>query len=253
MLNTFFLAVGIEILEGWGMTETSPVIGVRTFERLVLRTVGPPAPGVELMIGDENWNPLKNQSEKGIVYIRGDNVMAGYYKEPEKTKATISKDGWLNTGDLGRMTITGELQLTGRAKDTIVLVGGENVEPAPIEDKALEDPMISQLMIVGQDKKVLGALIIPSEDELYDFAKKNNIEYKDLNDLITKQEILDEVKNRIKAKVNTKNGFRDYERITFITLLPKPFEVGKELTHSLKVKRNVVADIYKKEIDKMFG
>jgi len=251
-VENFFSGIGIEIYEGWGLTETSPVIGVRTEERFIARTVGPPAPGVEIMIGDENWQPLPNQSEKGIVYIRGDNVMKGYYKDPEKTNLAISKDGWFNTGDLGRMTITGDLQLTGRAKDTIVLIGGENVEPGPIEDKILEDPMIHQVMIVGQDKKVLGALIVPNEENLLEFADKKKINYKSLDDLIKNEEIIEIYKEIARSRVNTKHGFRDYERITYIKLLKDPFEVGKELTHSLKIKRNVVADKYKKEIEDMF-
>ena len=252
-VDNFFCAVGIEILEGWGLTETAPVIGVRLFERLVPRTVGPAAPGVEIMIGDEKGRPLFNQHEKGIVYIRGDNVMAGYYKDPKKTKAVISKDGWFNTGDLGRMTITGELQLTGRAKDTIVLIGGENIEPSPIEDKLLEDPMIYQAMVVGQDKKILGALIVPAEENIFEYASINEISYKSIDDLCKNPNIIDEYKKNIKSKINPKNGFRDYERIIFFKLIPKPFEVGEELTHSLKMKRNVIADKYKKVIEEIFG
>lgn len=251
-VDNFFCAIDIELLEGWGLTETAPVIGVRTFERLVPRTVGPASPGVQIMIGDEHGRPLKNQHEKGIVYIKGDNVMAGYYKDPKKTKEVFTKGGWFNTGDLGRLTISEELQLTGRAKDTIVLIGGENIEPTPIEDKLLNSPLINQIMIVGQDKKVLGALIVPNEENLLEFVKKNNIKYKNYLDLLKNAEIIDEYKKIIKSKINYKNGFKDYETITFITLLPKPFEVGEELTHSLKMKRNIIAEKYKNEIESMF-
>jgi long-chain acyl-CoA synthetase len=251
-VDKFYCAIGLEILEGWGLTETAPVIGVRTFHRKVPMTVGPPSPGIQIKIGDENGNPLKNQSEMGIVYIKGDNVMAGYYKDPEKTKAVISKDGWLNTGDLGRMTITGELQLTGRAKDTIVLIGGENVEPQPIEDKLLESPLIHQIMVVGQDKKVLGALIVPDEANLFEYADKNDIRYKNMNDLCNNETIINMYKELIRSKINSKNGFRDYERITYLKLLTQPFKPGDEMTHSLKIKRNIVMQKYNKEIEEMF-
>jgi long-chain acyl-CoA synthetase len=251
-LDIFYSVVKIEILEGWGLTETAPVIGVRLFERLVPRTVGPAAPEVEIKICDEKGKPLTNQHEKGIVFVKGPNVMPGYYRDFDRTRAVLSKDGWLNTGDLGRFTITGELQLTGRAKDTIVLIGGENIEPQPIEDKIVEEPLIHQIMVVGQDKKVLGALIIPAEENLYEYAKKHEIKYKTLEDLCVNNKIKDAYREIIKSKINLKNGFRDYERISFFTLIPKPFEVGKEMTHSLKIKRNVVAEKYAKVIEDMY-
>jgi len=205
------------------------------------------------MIGDENGNPLKNQSEKGIVYLKGDNIMSGYYKEPEKTKQVFTKDGWFNTGDLGRMTITGQLQLCGRFKDTIVLMGGENIEPEPIENKLLECGFISQVMVVGQDKKVLGALIVPAFDNLESFARENNIKYGSLDELCSNELVIEEIKKEIKSKINVHNGFREYERISFFTLISKPFEPGYEMTHSLKMKRNVIFEKYKDIIEKMYA
>ena len=251
-VDIFFAVIKVEILEGWGLTETAPVIGVRLFEHLVPKTVGPVAPGIEIMIGDEFGNALKNQNEKGIVYIRGDNVMAGYYKEPEKTKAVISKDGWFNTGDLGRLTLTGELQLTGRAKDTIVLRGGENVEPEPIENKLLESQMIHQVMVVGQDKKVLGALIVPDNESLLEYANKKEISYRKFEELCCNTEIIHEYKKIIKHKINDIHGFRNYERITYIKLIPEEFVAGDELTYSLKMKRNRITEKYKNIIESMF-
>ncbi len=250
-IDNFFSTIKINILEGYGLTETSPIVGVRDYYRPITRTIGKPAPGVEVMIGDDNWNRLPNQHEKGVVYIKGDLVMAGYYKNKEKTDAVI-KDGWLNTGDLGRLTITGELQLLGRAKDTIVLLGGENVEPAPIEDKLLEDPLISQVIVVGQDKKTLGALIVPAKENLEEFAKKNRISYSSFEELCKNKIILDEFAKIIKHKINVQNGFRNFEKISCFELLTTPFEVGKELTSSLKMKRNVIFDKYKNVIENMY-
>ena len=108
-------------------------------------------------------------------------------------------------------------------------------------------------MVVGQDKKVLGALIVPAEENLFEFANNNGISYKSIGDLCKNSNIIDEYKRVIKTKVNLKNGFRDYERITYISLIEKPFEEGEELTHSLKMKRNVIAEKYKKTIEKIFN
>jgi long-chain acyl-CoA synthetase len=251
-VDDFFSAIKLDILEGWGLTETAPVIGVRLFERLVPTTVGPASPGVKIMICDENGNPLPNQHEKGLVYIKGDNVMSGYYREPEKTKAVLTDDGWLNTGDLGRLTLKGELQLCGRAKDTIVLTGGENIEPQPIENKLLELPLVHQVIVVGQDKKVLGALLVPSEEALLEFADKNGISYASFEDLCNKPQVNEEFRKLIKSTINEKDGFRDYERISFFRLILKPFEPGIELTHSLKMKRDVIFEKYKNVIEGMF-
>ena len=167
-VDEFFSAVGITLLEGYGLTETSPVLAARTFDRLVLGTVGLPIPGTEIRIVDEQGRDLP-QGQKGIVLARGGQVMVGYYKRPEETAKVLSPDGWFNTGDLGRFTIRGELSLTGRAKETIVLLGGENIEPSPIEDALKESPYLSQIMVVGQDKKHLGALIVPNFDAVRDW------------------------------------------------------------------------------------
>lgn len=251
-VDRFFSGIGVHILEGYGLTETAPIIGVRSFKTLVYKTVGKPAPGVEVMIGDENWNRLKNQHEKGIIYIKGDLVMAGYYKNQEKTNEVL-KDGWLCTGDLGRLTISGEIQITGRAKDTIVLTGGENIEPEPIENKLLEEQLIQQVIVVGQDRKTLGALIVPQKDNLEEFARSKEINYKDFDDLCKNQIIIDDFAKVIKNKINFANGFKSFEKITCFALLSTPFEVGKEMTLSLKMKRNVIMDKYNAVIEDMYS
>ncbi len=251
-VDNFFAVIGVEILEGYGLTETSPVVGVRTFPRKVPTTIGRPIPGCQLMIGDDKFQPINSQQEKGIVYIKGDLVMGGYYKSPDKTAEVINSEGWFNSGDLGMITVTGELHLCGRAKDTIVLIGGENIEPEPIEAKLLEDQMINQVIVAGQDQKVLSALICPNEERLFDYAKQNGIEYISKNDLIKNPKIVAEYDRICKTQTSTKNGFKSYEKIQFITLLEDNFEVGKEITNSLKLKRNVIFEKYKKEIERMY-
>jgi len=251
-VDEFFSAIGMEILEGYGLTETSPVISVRTFKRKVLKTVGPPIPGVEVKICNEKGEKLKNQHKKGLIFVKGDLVMLGYYNDEQATKRVLRDDGWFNTGDLGRLTITGEIQITGRAKDTIVLIGGENIEPAPIEEKLCENPLISQVMVYGQDQKRLSAIIVPDEENLKNFAMENGIKYHSFRRLCKHPKILEKYNEIIDSTINTKNGFKSFERIYCFLLTPQVFRVGKELTHTLKLKRNVIAKKYKKQIERIY-
>lgn len=249
-LDDFFSALKINILEGYGMTETSPVICVRTQKTLVSRTVGRPLPNVSVMIGDDNWNPLENQHEKGVIYVKGDIVMQGYYKSPEMTSKVLRNE-WLNTGDLGRMSYTGELQIVGRAKETIVLTGGENVEPEPIEGKLLESEYINSVIAVGQDCKYISVLIVPAFEKLEEFASENEIKYENLSDLFNDSKIITLYKNIIKEQISEKNGFRAFEKVKNFALLEKTFDVGDELTQTLKMKRNVIMDRYIDIINKL--
>ena len=191
-------------------------------------------------------------SDSQEILLKGPSPFLGYYKDPEKTAETI-KDGWLKTGDLGRLTVTGELQITGRAKDTIVLIGGENIEPVPIEEKLLENKMINQVMVVGQDRKNLGALIVPEKDNIMEFALKNNVPVTSYEELLKQKEIIEEIGRILKITINTKNGFKDFERITFFSLLPNTFEIGEELTSMIKMKRNYIAKKFADKINEMYG
>ncbi len=251
-VDDFFAGIRLTILEGYGLTETSPIVAVRTFERPVPYTVGQPLRGVEVKVVDDDGRE-QPRGKKGIIMVKGDLVMKGYYKNPEETKKILSDDGWLNTGDIGRLTLYGEIQITGRAKDTIVLLGGENIEPQPIELALAQSRYISEVMVVGQDKKTLGALIVPEYDNLYEYAKENGIEYKDLDDLLEKQEIKDLIRGEIKEFISPKYGFRNIEYISNFVLLKKPFEVGKELTHTLKKRRNIIYEMYRDYIEAMYG
>lgn len=250
-MDDFFNAANINILEGYGMTETSPVICVRTPGYLVPRTVGRPLPGIDLMIGNDNFEPLKNQHEKGHIYVRSKTVMQGYYKMPEITQKAI-RNGWLDTGDLGRLTLSGNLQIVGRAKETIVLTGGENIEPAPIEEKILECDLILNTMLVGQDKKYLAAIVVPNPDALKELAKNLNLPTDNYDALCASEEINKHLISKIRSKINVKNGFKSCESIKYIAVVPKPFEVGDELTNSLKMKRNYIAEKYADIINETF-
>jgi long-chain acyl-CoA synthetase len=187
-IDDFFAGIGLCVLEGYGLTETSPIVAVRTFERPVPYTVGPLLRDVQVKIVNENGRELP-RGEKGVVMVKGPLVMQGYYKNEKATREVLFPDGWLNTGDLGRLTYTGELQITGRLKDTIVLLGGENIEPSPIEQKLSASRFIRQVMVIGQDRKLLGALIVPDFEELKSYAESEHISYVGIDDLIKNPQI----------------------------------------------------------------
>ncbi len=250
-VDNFFWTVGINLVEGYGLTETSPVVSVRPLRKPIFGTIGKPLDGVEVKIVGEDGKELP-PGQKGVVYIRGGIVMKGYYKRPDLTKAVIDKDGWFNSGDLGLKTIDGEVSIRGRIKDTIVLRGGENIEPVPIEQKMKLSQYISQVVVLGQDEKHLGALIIPEESELKAYAKDNNIEYKDYAELMDNKDIHTLFENEILSLINSKNGFRLFERIFRFVLLAKPFEVGKELSAKQDVMRHKLSDYYAKEMKYIF-
>jgi len=247
-VDEFFAAVGITLLEGYGLTETSPVLAARTFDCQVLGTVGLPIPGTEIKIVGEDGDELA-RGLKGLVMVRGEQVMEGYYKKPAETAAAIDEEGWFDTGDLGRMTIRGELSLTGRAKETIVLLGGENIEPTPIEDAITESSYISQAMVVGQDRKSLGVLVIPDLEAL---RERSGLQGMEAAELCRDESVQALVKDEIKRLVSAERGFKAFERITRFRLLENEFAIGEELTHTLKKRRNIISDRYEETIGEMY-
>lgn len=249
-VDSFFQAVGVPLLEGYGLTETGPILAVRKQHHPVMATVGPLLADIEYRVLTPEGNPVP-VGQKGILWVRSEQIMEGYYKRPETT-AEVLKDGWLNTGDIAVFTHTGEFKIIGRAKETIVLMGGENIEPVPIEDKIKQSEFVDQTMVVGQDMKYLGALIVPNQEKLEALAEEQDIQYFDWEDLLNNPQIQNVINTEIQSLVNTKNGFKNFERIFRFALLPKPFEEGREMTKTLKIKRDVVDELYKKEIEKLF-
>jgi long-chain acyl-CoA synthetase len=249
-VDKFFQAAGIPLLEGYGLTETAPILSVRYQHHPVSGTVGPLLEDVEYRLLDEEGNELP-PGKMGTLYVKSPQVMQGYYKKPEET-AKVLKDGWLNTGDLAVFTHTGECTIVGRSKDTIVLLGGENIEPNPIEENLVQSDYIEQAMVVGQDQKFLGALIVINEEKTEEYAKRKNIQFMDSAELRSNPEIKDLIYDEIQGLVNPKRGFKAFERIFRFTILPKAFEIGDEMTRSLKIRRNIVNERYKKEIAGLF-
>jgi long-chain acyl-CoA synthetase len=247
-VDEFFNVIGIPVYEGYGMTECSPIISVRTEGRIVQGSVGFVPNGTEVAILNEKGERVRT-GEKGVIHVRGPQVMKGYYKNPEATEKAISKDGWLNTGDIGFFSFNNTLSIRGRAKETIVLLGGENVEPVPIENKLLEDPQINQVIVVGQDKKTLTALIWPNLEKVKEVAGISADPASDLNANTALREHFSKI---IKRQISAENGFKAFERVTDFRFLPKPMEVGDEITNLLKMKRNVIADKYSALIESMY-
>lgn len=250
-IDEFFWAIGVNLVEGYGLTETAPVVSVRPFRAPVFGTIGRPLKDVEVRIVDEEGNVLP-KCQKGTVQVKGPTVMKGYYKREDLTAKVIDKDGWFDTGDIGLITLGGELVLKGRIKDTIVLRGGENIEPLTIEMKLNNSRYIAQSMVVGQDQRFLGAIIVPSEEEIVGYAQEQQIPYEDYSGLLKTQEIRKLIDSEIQTAISAKNGFRLFEKISRFFILDKPFVVGETLSAKQEIMRHKISELYAKEIAELF-
>lgn len=250
-IDEFFWAIGVNLVEGYGLTETAPVVSVRPFKAPVFGTIGRPLKDVQVRIVDENGNVLP-KCQKGTVQVKGPTVMKGYYKRDDLTAKVIDKDGWFDTGDIGLMTLGGELVLRGRIKDTIVLRGGENVEPLSIEMRLNNSRFIAQSMVVGQDQRFLAALIVPSEEEIVGYAQEQQIPYNTYSELLKTQEIKKLIDTEIQTAISAKNGFRLFEKVSRFAILEKPFVVGETLSAKQEIMRHKISQLYEKEITELF-
>jgi long-chain acyl-CoA synthetase len=255
-IDKFFNYVGIPVLEGYGMTETTPVISVRPKTNIIIGTVGPPLKETEVRIihpesGEilypSDHLPHQGRGQRGEIWMRGPQVMKGYYKEPELTKSTIV-DGWLRTGDLGVISHNNCLKILGRSKATIVLSSGENVEPEPIEMSLQQSHYIESCMVVGQDKKFLGLLVVPSllEFRLAGFQERSLAELAE-NDIARKI-----IKNEIRQIIHPSKGYKKYEQIRDFYMLKEHFQVGEELTNLFKLRRHIIDRKFAIEIAALF-
>ena len=250
-IDEFFWAIGVNLVEGYGLTETAPVVSVRPFRAPVFGTIGRPLKDVQVRIVDENGNVLP-KCQKGTVQVKGPTVMKGYYKRDDLTAKVIDKDGWFDTGDIGLLTLGGELVLRGRIKDTIVLRGGENVEPLSIEMRLNNSRFIAQSMVVGQDQRFLAALIVPSEEEIVGYAQEQQIPYNSYSELLKTQEIKKLIDTEIQTAISAKNGFRLFEKVSRFAILEKPFVVGETLSAKQEIMRHKISQLYEKEITELF-
>ncbi|MBE9209150.1 AMP-binding protein [Nostoc sp. LEGE 06077] len=258
-IDNFFEIVGVEILQGYGLTETSPVTNARRPWRNFRGSSGQPIPGTEVKIVDpENRQPLA-KGQRGLVLLKGPQIMQGYYQNPEATAKAIDPEGWFDSGDLGWVTPENDLVLTGRAKDTIVLTNGENIEPQPIEDACLRSPYIDQIMLVGQDQRSIGALIVPNLEALEKWAESQNVQLNLPTQLSTGVDleskiIQDLFRQELNREVQNRPGYRLDDRIGPFRLILEPFSIENGLmTQTLKIRRHVVAERYGDLINKMFS
>jgi long-chain acyl-CoA synthetase len=269
-LDDFFEIVGVEVLVGYGLTETSPVTNVRRPSHNVRYSSGLPMLETEIKIVDPETRQPLPVGERGLVLIRGPQVLKGYYKNPEATAKAIDSQGWFDSGDLGWITPQNDLVLTGRAKDTIVLTNGENIEPQPIEDACLRSPYIDQIMLVGQDQRSLGALIVPNLDALQQWAASQKLHLHLPNSIAAGSDVpaqefrkeidLDskEVQNLLRAELNrevqNRPGYRPDDRISTFKLILEPFSIENGMmTQTLKIRRPVVTERYRDIINGMFA
>ncbi len=256
-VDDFYRSVGLNLLEGYGLTETSPVISFRYFKEPRPGCVGAIFPTFELKVLPEEHGIVTGTEplppgKQGLIFVRGKQIMKGYYKRPDLTEKVIDKDGWLNTGDLGLLTWDNEIKITGRAKDTIVLLDGENIEPAVLESELCTSPYIESAMITGQDKKCLGALIVPSKDAVLQYAGIAQADDEQYAQLLESQDILDLISTEINAHISTAKGFRTCERIYKFALLPESFTVGEELSAKQEMMRFKIAEKYADVIESLF-
>ena len=235
----FFHALGIFIMEGYGLTETSPIISVNTFGALKFGTVGKPIPGIEVKIAPD-----------GEILTRGPHVMKGYHKKPEENRE-IFEDGWLKTGDIGMIDADGFLTITDRKKDLIVTAGGKNIAPQPIENILKTNPYILNAVVIGDRMHFIAALIVPNFEKLEDYATRSQIPFTGRADLVRNGQIL----NFLKAEIERATpNLASYERIKRIALLDRDFEIEEgEITPSLKVRRAVIEKKYKSVIDGLYN
>ncbi len=240
-VNEFFHAVGVYIIEGYGLTETSPVISVNGTSpgTIKLGTVGQPLKNLDVRIAPD-----------GELIVKGPSVMKGYWNKPEKTAEVFDEEGFFHTGDIAVIDEDGFIKITDRKKDLIVTAGGKNIAPQPIENRIKQSPFVDAAVLIGDRRKYVVALISPAQEELEQWARDNDIAFDSLEDLTTKPAVL-ELYQKVIDEVN--RDLARYEQVKKFAILPVTLSVeGGHLTPTLKVKRRVVEKQYASVIDRLY-
>ncbi len=236
----FFFAAGLPIMEGYGLTESSPVIAVNPYDALRIGTVGPPVPGVEVKIAPD-----------GEILARGPNIMKGYHKKPEATAEAVDADGWLHTGDIGELDDAGYVKITDRKKDLIVTAGGKKIAPQPIENMIKTNRFVLNAVMIGDKRKYPALLVVPDFDAVTAWAKERGLTFRDTASLLTLPDVVAKVEREVMG------GLRDlasFEMPKKLLILDADFTIeGGELTPTLKVKRRVVEERYRERIDALYA
>ena len=236
----FFHAAGILILEGYGLTETSPVISVNTLDSFKFGSVGKPIPGVEVVIAGD-----------GEILTRGPHVMMGYHNKPEQTAESRDEEGWFHTGDIGHFDEEGFLRITDRKKNILVLSNGKNVAPQPIENAIKQSSYINQIMLLGDNQKTVAALVVPDFDSVKSFAQEQGISTSSLSDLLIDKSIIQLIKKEISQYTS---DFSDFEQVRQFHLIDREFTAETdEMTPTLKLKRNVIMKNFADQINQIYS
>ena len=253
-VDSFFEAVGIELLVGYGLTETSPVVSCRRPWRNIRGSSGLPLPETEFRIVDAETREPLGWRERGVVLVRGPQVMGGYLGKPEATAKVLDAEGWFDTGDLGMLLPDGSVVLTGRAKDTIVLSSGENIEPGPLEETLVSSPLIEQVMLVGQDERQLGALVVPRAEAMQAWAIAQGCDPgDDLGGHPGDERLLKLLRGELNRLLTDRVGSRADERLAGVVLV-EPFSIENGLlTQTLKQRRDRITDRDRALIERVYG
>lgn len=272
-LEDFFECAGIPICVGYGLTETSPVIANRFGQHNVRGSTGMTLPHLDVkLVGADDGKRISEVGKQGVLHVRGPSVFKGYWRNSEATTRAFDSEGYFSTGDLGFYTHSGDIVMCGRSKDLIVLSNGENIEPSAIEEALASSPLIDQVMLVGQDERSLGALVVPKLDALeeaslvpegfrqrvdkllQDHKGNSNEIAKAEEELIGNVRFWDAMENEIKSRNSERASYSPNDKIIHLRMILTPFSVENGmLTETLKVKKNVVNEVYAKRIADMYG
>lgn len=236
----FFGAVGIDVVEGYGMTETHPAITLTPPGRTRIGSCGQPLPGIEVKI-----------AEDGEIFVRGPTVMAGYYGRDDLTREAIDSDGWLHTGDIGRLDGDGYLYITDRKKNLIVTASGKNVAPAPIENDIRTSPFIEDVCLIGDRRRFVAAVVVPAWDAVVRWAEQQRLGALGRDELTRHPALLELMMVEIRAR---QSAYAEFERARKCFVLPEPLSVERgELTPTLKIKRRVVEEHFQDQIERLYA
>jgi len=238
-INKFFYAAGLIILEGYGLTETSPVIACNTPHEFKLGTVGRPIPSVEVKIADD-----------GEILTRGPHVMKGYFNKPEATRDAIDAERWFHTGDIGELR-DGYLAITDRKKDLLVTAGGKKIAPQPIENLVKTNKYVSQAIMLGDKRKFASMLIVPNFEQLERWAKLKNLIFTDRRQLVTMPIVRAKMEKEVFGRTSSLANFEQPKKIALLDA-DLTLESG-EMTPTLKVRRKIVESRYKPQIDALYA
>ena len=239
-INEFLHSIGVNIIYGYGLTETTATVSCFENSGFDFTSMGTPMPEVEVKIGENNE-----------ILVRGESVMKGYYNKPEETAKAFTEDGFFRTGDAGGISPGGGIYMTEHIKDLFKTANGKYVAPQALETRIAEDRFIEQIAVIGDQRKFVSALIIPAYEPLKEYAAMKNIAYNDMGDLLSKAEIKELYEVNLKI---VQSEFASYEQVKRFTLLSDPFTMESgELTNTLKIRRSIINERYKEQIDAMYN